>query len=87
MHRVFKKAVAGISALAMTATLSAVAAPAFAAENAQLESTKETLGSLLAGSEYASMEGISISEGTALRDLGSNTLIGNLYTLFTTTRR
>ena len=37
MHRVFKKAVAGISALAMTATLSAVAAPAFAAENAQLE--------------------------------------------------
>ena len=37
MHRVFKKAVAGISALAMAATLSAVAAPAFAAENAQLE--------------------------------------------------
>lgn len=82
MHRVFKKAVAGISALAMAATLSAVAAPVFAAENAQLESTKETLGSLLAGSEYASMEGISISEGTALRDLGSNTLIGNLYTVY-----
>lgn len=82
MHRVFKKAVAGISALAMAATLSAVAAPAFAAENAQLESTKETLGSLLAGSEYASMEGISISEGAALRDLGSNTLIGNLYTVY-----
>ena len=26
--------------------------------------------------------GISISEGTALRDLGSNTLIGNLYTVY-----
>lgn len=82
MHRVFKKAVAGISALAMAATLSAVAAPAFAAENAQMETVEKNLGSFLADSEYASMEGISISEGAALRDLGSNTLIGNLYTVY-----
>ena len=41
MHRVFKKAVAGISALAMTATLSAVAAPAFASEQSTYGNNEE----------------------------------------------
>ena len=37
MHRVFKKAVAGISALAMAVTMSATAVPAFASEYEAVE--------------------------------------------------
>lgn len=71
----FKKILASLIAVSITAaSMLSCAGSAFAAGNAQMEYVKSILGKYLSDTEYASLEGVSLSDAFDLYDLETMTI-------------